>query len=61
MPMEERNKTTSVAKTFFNCRKKDLERIFSDEVILFQMNRSVQAKGSFGELKQGMQFRRYLS
>ena len=60
-PMEERTKTLQVAKTFLKYRKEDLERILSDEGILLRTNRSIQAEGSFGDLKQDMQFRRYLS
>jgi len=60
-PMEERNKVLSVAKTFLKYRKEDLERILSEEGILLKINRSIQVEGSFGELKQDMQFRRYLS
>ena len=60
-PLEERNKVLSVAKTFLRYREEDLERILSDEGILLRTNRSIQAEGSFGELKQDMQFRRYLS
>lgn len=60
-PLEERNKVLSVAKTFLKYRKEDLERILSEEGILLRMNRSIQAEGAFGELKQDMQFRRYLS
>ncbi len=59
--MEERTKTLQVAKTFLKYRKEDLERILSDEGILLRTNRSIQAEGSFGDLKQDMQFRRYLS
>lgn len=59
--MEERNKVLSVAKTFPKYRKEDLERILSGEGILLRINRSIQAEGSFGELKQDVQFRRYLS
>lgn len=59
-PMEERTKTLQVAKTFLKYRKEGLERILSDEGILFRTNRSIQAEGSFGDLKQDMQFRRYL-
>ena len=61
IPIEERNKVLSVAKTFLKYREKDLERILSDEGILLRINRSIQAEGSFGEMKQDMQFRRYLS
>ena len=60
-PIEERNKMLSVAKIFLKYREEDLERILSDEGILLRINRSIQAEGSFGELKQDMQFRRYLS
>lgn len=60
-PLEERTKTLYVAKTFLKKRKEDLERILSDEGVLYRMNRSIQAEGSFGDLKQDMSFRRYLS
>lgn len=60
-PLEERTKTLHVAKTFLKYRQEDLERILSDDGILFRTNRSIQAEGSFGDLKQDMQFRRYLS
>ena len=60
-PLEERTKTLQVAKTFLKYRQEDLERILSDEGILLRTNRSIQAEGSFGDLKQDMQFRRYLS
>ena len=60
-PLEERTKTLQVAKTFLKYRQDNLERILSDEGILFRTNRSIQAEGSFGDLKQDMQFRRYLS
>ena len=60
-PLEERIKTLQVAKKFIKYREEDLERILSDEGIIFRINRSIQVEGSFGELKQDMQFRRYLS
>ena len=60
-PLEERTKVLQVAKTFIKYRQEDLERILSDEGILYRTNRSIQAEGSFGDLKQDMQFRRYLS
>ncbi len=50
-PWEERTKKLQVAKTFLKYRKQDLERIFSDDGILFRMNRSIQVEGSFGDLK----------
>lgn len=60
-PMEERNKVLSIAKNFIKYREADLKRIISEEGIQLRVNRSIQAEGSFGELKQDMQFRRYLS
>ena len=59
--LEKRTKTLQVAKTFLKYRQEDLERILSDEGIVFRINRSIQAEGSFGDLKQDMQFRRYVS
>ena len=38
-----------------------MERILSDEGIVLRMNRSIQAEGFFGDLKQDVQFRRYVS
>ena len=60
-PLGERTKVLQVAKTFIKHRKEELERIISDEGVLYRMNRSIQAEGSFGDIKQDMQFRRYLS
>ena len=60
-PLGERTKVLQVAKTFIKHRKEDLERIISDEGVLYRMNRSIQAEGSFGDIKQDIQFRRYLS
>ena len=61
IPLEERTKTLQVARTFLKYRQGDLERILSNEGIAFRINRSIQAEGSFGDLKQDMQFRRYVS
>lgn len=60
-PLEERTKTLQVAKIFLKYREEDLERIHSEEGTLFRTNRSIQVEGSFGDIKQDMQFRRYLS
>ena len=60
-PLEERNKNLQVAKRFVQQRKEDLNRILTEEGRQLRMNRSIQAEGSFGELKQDMGFRRYLS
>jgi transposase len=60
-PLEQRNKVIQVAKKFIRQRQENLERIMSEEGILLRVNRSIQAEGSFADLKQDMQFRRYLS
>lgn len=50
-----------VARAIVKYREEALERILSEEGIRLRINRSIQAEGSFGEIKQDMQFRRYLS
>ena len=47
-------------KHFLKYREEDLERILSEEGILLRINRNIQVEGSFGDIKQDMQFRRYL-
>ena len=59
-PMEERNKTIQVSKKMLGYRKKDLERITSEYGTLLRVNRSIQAEGSFADVKEDMNFRRYL-
>ncbi len=56
-----KNENATGFKKFIRHRQEDLERIISEEGTLFRMNRSIQAEGSFGDFKQDMQFRRYLS
>jgi len=41
-------------------RAQNLEWILSEKGILLRTNRSIQEEGSFGDIKQDMQFRRYL-
>ena len=41
-------------------REEDLERITSEYGTQLRMNRSIQAEGSFADVKQDMEFRRYL-
>ena len=60
-PLEERTKSIQVSKQFQETRNKCLERITSKEGKQLRMNRSIQAEGSFGEIKSDMGFRRYLS
>ena len=54
-------KKLQVSKTFLKYREADLERNLSDDGILFRTNRSIQAEGSFAELKEDRKFRRYKS
>ena len=60
IPLEQRTKKFETSKKFNNQRKEDLERITSDEGCQLRMNRSIQAEGSFAEVKQDMNFRRFM-
>lgn len=60
IPLEERVKNLETSKVFNKYRKANLERILSNQGCQLRMNRSIQAEGSFGELKQDMGFRRFL-
>ena len=59
--MEDRQKVLYVSKKMKEERQETIKRITSDYGTQLRMNRSIQAEGSFGDLKQDMQFRRYLS
>ena len=59
-PMDERNKVLMVSKIMNQKRAEDLERITSEYGTLLRMNRSIQAEGSFADVKEDMNFRRYL-
>ena len=59
-PMEERNKVLTVAKKMNEKRAEDLERITGEYGTQLRMNRSIQAEGSFADVKEDMNFRRYL-
>ncbi len=59
-PMEKRNKVLYVSKKMKQKRAEDLERITGEYGTQLRMNRSIQAEGSFAEVKQDMEFRRYL-
>jgi hypothetical protein len=61
IPLEERVKNVETSKLFNMLRKENLERILSEEGCKLRMNRSIQVEGSFGEIKQNMGFRRFLS
>lgn len=58
-PMEERVKRLYVSKIMNQKRKEDLERITSEYGTQLRMNRSIQVEGSFADIKEDMQFRRY--
>ena len=60
-PIEERKKRLYVSKKFIEYRREDQERIESEEGRELRMNRSIQAEGSFGDLKQARGFRRFMS
>lgn len=60
-PLEYRNKRLEVSKKFMKYRQEDLIRITSDEGINLRINRSIQAEGSFAQIKQDMGFRRFQS
>lgn len=59
-PMEERQKVLYVSKKIKQQQKKTLERITSEYGTQLRMNRSIQAEGSFADIKEDMEFRRYL-
>ena len=59
-PMEERQKVLYVSKTMKQKRQETLERITSEYGTQLRMNRSIQAEGSFANVKEDMGFRRYL-
>ena len=59
-PMEKRNKVLMVSKTMSQKRAEDLERITSEYGTMLRMNRSIQAEGSFADVNEDMNFRRYL-
>ena len=59
-PMEERTKRLNVSKVMNQKRREDLVRITGEYGTQLRMNRSIQAEGSFAEIKEDMNFRRYL-
>ena len=59
-PMEERQKVLYVSKKMKEKRQETLERITSDYGKQLRMNRSIQVEGSFANIKEDMEFRRYL-
>lgn len=59
-PVEERYKRLTVSKEFERLRADEYERIDSEEGKLLRMNRSIQAEGSFADIKGDSKFTRYL-
>ena len=59
-PLEKRTKKFEISKKFNLQRKSDLDRIISEEGCLLRMNRSIQVEGSFAQIKQDMNFRRFM-
>lgn len=59
-PLEQRTKKFETSKKFNRQRKEDLERILTNEGCLLRVNRSIQAEGSFAQIKQDMNFRRFM-
>ena len=59
-PLEERVKRLETSKKFNRQRKEDLDRITSKEGCQLRMNRSIQAEGSFAQIKHDMNFRRFM-
>lgn len=59
-PMENRQKVLYVSKKMKEKRQETIKRITSDYGTQLRMNRSIQAEGSFANMKEDMEFRRYL-
>ena len=57
---EDRKKRLSVSRELEKKRAECLERITSPYGVQLRMNRSIQAEGSFANVKEDMNFRRYL-
>lgn len=60
IPLEERTKHFEVSKTFQQKRAEDMERITSMKGIELRVNRSIQCEGTFANVKEDLQFRRFL-
>lgn len=54
------NKQLRISKKFFTYRKQSLNNILTDFGKQLRINRSIQAEGAFGVLKQDWAFRRFL-
>ena len=54
------NRKMQLSKTFLRQREQSLRNITSEKGILLRMNRSIQAEGAFGVIKQDYGFRQFL-
>ena len=54
------NRTMRISKEFLRQRAESLDRITSPTGIMLRMNRSIQAEGAFGVIKQDYGFRQFL-
>lgn len=54
-------KRLNVYKTFLNYREQSHKNITSDQGIILRINRSIQAEGAFGMIKEDYNFRRFLT
>ncbi len=54
------NKRLYISKSFLEKRQESYENILSETGIKYRMNRSVQAEGAFGVLKNDYEFQRFL-
>ena len=59
-PLKDRNKKLSISRKLEEKRAECLERITSEYGTQLRMNRSIQVEGSFANVKEDMNFRRYL-
>ena len=59
-PLKDRNKKLTVSRKLEEKRAECLERITSEYGTQLRMNRSIQAEGSFANVKEDMNFKRYL-
>lgn len=60
IPLEQRTKKFEISKKFNRQRSEDLERIITEEGCMLRINRSIQAEGSFAQIKQDMNFRQFI-
>ena len=59
-PMEDRQKILYISKKMKEERQETIKRVTSDYGTQLRMNRSIQVEGSFANIKEDMEFRRYL-